>query len=109
MEAMQAFCSERKLGLAVREIHSAPTVPCAPRLMEAVLAGIRATGDAEPMELFSKAGHDAMAVAAVTEVAMLFVRCEDGISHAPEELVTVEDVAVALDAFEAAVLAAAGL
>lgn len=109
LEAMQAFCSERKLGLAVREIHSAPTVPCTPRLMEAVRAGIRTTGDAEPMELFSKAGHDAMAVAAVTDMAMLFVRCEDGISHAPAEKVTVEDVAVALDAFEAAVLAAAGL
>ncbi|GER22598.1 Zn-dependent hydrolase [Zafaria cholistanensis] len=106
-EAVQAFCRGRNLELSVREIHSAPTVPCAPRLMEAVRAGIRATGDAEPMELYSKAGHDAMAVAAVTDMAMLFVRCEDGISHAPDEKVALEDVAVALDAFEAAVLAAA--
>jgi allantoate deiminase len=35
---------------------------------------------------------------------MLFVRCEDGVSHAPDERVTLADVAVGLDAFEAAVL-----
>ncbi len=42
----------------------------------------RGTGDAEPLRLWSRAGHDAMAVAAVTPVAMVFVRCEDGVSHA---------------------------
>jgi allantoate deiminase len=33
----------------------------------------------------------------VTEVAMLFVRCEGGISHHPAEAVTAADVAVAID------------
>jgi allantoate deiminase len=31
------------------------------------------------------------------EVAMLFVRCRDGVSHHPDESVREEDVAVALD------------
>ena len=44
-----------------------------------------------------------MAMAAVTDFAMLFTRCEDGISHHPAENVILEDVAYALDAFEAAV------
>ena len=70
--------------------------------------GIAATGDVDPMVLFSKAGHDAMAVAELTEWAMLFVRCGNGgISHHPDEIVTMADVAVALDAFEAAVQAIA--
>ena len=33
----------------------------------------------------------------VAPVAMLFVRCERGISHHPAEAVRAEDVAVALD------------
>jgi allantoate deiminase len=48
-----------------------------------------------------------MAVAAVAPVGMLFVRCADGISHHPAESVTAEDVALAVDALEAAVLSLA--
>ena len=58
-----------------------------------------------PPELLSKAGHDAMAVAELTRYAMLFIRCGNGgISHHPDESVTEADVALAIDAFEAAVL-----
>ena len=42
-------------------------------------------------ELPSGAGHDAMAVAALTDIAMLFVRCERGISHNPAERITTAD------------------
>ena len=38
----------------------------------------------------------------VAPVAMLFVRCERGISHHPAEAVRAEDVAVALDVTDAA-------
>jgi allantoate deiminase len=40
----------------------------------------------------SGAGHDAMAIAAIAPVAMLFIRCAGGISHNPAESVTAEDV-----------------
>ena len=46
----------------------------------------------------SGAGHDAAEIAAVAPVAMLFVRCEGGISHNPAESVGEEDVAVAVEA-----------
>jgi allantoate deiminase len=36
----------------------------------------------------------------ITEIAMLFVRCERGISHSPAEAVAVEDVAVAIEVTE---------
>jgi allantoate deiminase len=54
-------------------------------------AGVR------PFELGSGAGHDAVTASQLTpEVALLFVRCKDGISHHPAESVREDDVAVAL-------------
>ena len=53
--------------------------------------------------LVSGAGHDAVVLAGICPVAMLFVRCAGGISHDPRESVTEEDVSVALDVLEGAV------
>ena len=44
----------------------------------------------------SGAGHDAMIIAPHFPAAMLFVRSPGGISHQPDEAVTVEDVEAAL-------------
>lgn len=104
---LELICATRGLTLELRETHAAPAVHCAPALRDAVGRGIRSTAGGAPMELFSVAGHDAMAVAALTDVGMLFVRCEDGISHHRDEAVTEADVAVAIDALEMAVLAVA--
>ncbi|MDN4484096.1 allantoate amidohydrolase [Demequina lignilytica] len=103
-DAIQEFCQERRLVLSIEETHSAPAEAPAPRLVDAVRAGIAATGDDDPLVLLSKAGHDAMAIAAMTDWAMLFIACAGGVSHHPAEAVTEADVAAALDAFEAAVV-----
>ncbi|WP_297081720.1 allantoate amidohydrolase [uncultured Demequina sp.] len=97
----------RNLAFDVSELHAARATSVAAALAAAVEAGIRSTGDPEPMRLMSKAGHDAMAIADLCDYAMLFIRCKDGISHHRDEAVREDDVAVALDAFEAAVLAVA--
>ena len=101
----EELCARRGLRLATTEIYRADAVPCDPRLMRAIGAGIRSTGDAEPLTFWSRAGHDGMAVVALTPIAMLFLRCRGGVSHHPDEHVRTSDVAAALDAFEAAVLA----
>ena len=49
-------------------------------------------------ELPSGAGHDAVTMAAVTDIAMLFVRYAGGISHHPDESVEEADVALAIEA-----------
>jgi allantoate deiminase len=49
-----------------------------------------------PVELASGAGHDAMAIASLCEIGMLFVRCKGGISHNPAESIAVEDADVCL-------------
>jgi allantoate deiminase len=48
--------------------------------------------------LASGAGHDAAAMSALCPVAMLFVRCKNGISHHPDESVSTPDVAAAITA-----------
>ena len=101
------LCSRRNLRLEWHETHRAPAVGCADWLQRAVVDGITATGQPSPMGLWSPAGHDAMAIGAATDVGMLFIRCFDGISHHPAEHVREVDVANALDALEAAILAAA--
>lgn len=54
----------------------------------------------EVLEVFSGAGHDAVSMAELTPVTMLFVRCTDGISHNPLESITTGDVAVALQVLD---------
>jgi allantoate deiminase len=102
-EAFRAIGDRRGVVITPTEVHRAPAVFCAPRLMDAVRAGIVATGEPDPLELFSRAGHDAMSLGLVTEVAMLFLRNPDGISHHPDEFVSAADVALGLDALAAAV------
>lgn len=48
------------------------------------------------LSLTSGAGHDAVAIAAVAPVCMLFVRCFEGISHHPKENVELKDLTAAL-------------
>jgi allantoate deiminase len=48
------------------------------------------------VELMSGAGHDAVPVAQVAPVAMMFIRCYKGISHHPEELAEPADITSAL-------------
>ena len=108
-EAADEICARRRLEFDATEIYRADAVDCDPSLRDAVAAGVRSTGDADPLAFYSRAGHDGVAVSAVTGFAMLFVRCMGGVSHHPDESVRQADVAAALDAFEAAVLAVAAI
>ena len=91
--AARAIADRRRLDLEWRRRDDLPSVPMSPRLRELL-------HEAAPgaIELGSGAGHDAVTVSRLTpQVAMLFVRCRDGISHHPDESVREDDVAVALD------------
>jgi allantoate deiminase len=101
-------CERRGVQWSWDEFYRADATTCDPTLQAAVEAGIRATGEADPVRIWSRAGHDGMAVADVTGIAMLFLRCgNDGISHHPDETVTEADTADALEAFAATVAAVA--
>lgn len=49
-------------------------------------------------KITSGAGHDALAIADVAPIGMLFVRCKDGLSHTPLEFTSPEDVAASASA-----------
>jgi allantoate deiminase len=89
------IAARRRLDLRIRPIHEAPAVACAPRLLEALERACARLGFAAP-RLASGAGHDAMAIAALAPVAMLFVRCRGGISHDPSEFAAPADIEAAL-------------
>jgi hydantoinase/carbamoylase family amidase len=93
-ERTEKIGARRQVGIEWDE-HSVPATACplvAPlrRAVEAVGAPVR--------ELVSGAGHDAMVMAGVTDVGMLFVRCAGGVSHHPDEAVREDDVALAIEA-----------
>ena len=96
-ERAPAIGAARGVEVAWEDVQATPAVRCDPGLTDH-LAGIAAavTGAGVP-RLASGAGHDAVMLSTVAPVAMLFVRCERGISHHPDEAVRADDVAVALD------------
>jgi acetylornithine deacetylase/succinyl-diaminopimelate desuccinylase-like protein len=96
LERASAIVNRRKLAVAVELISANASVPCAPRLVALLSQAVRDLGH-EVVQLPSGAGHDAVTMSSLTDVAMLFVRCKGGVSHNPAESVTVEDVGVAMD------------
>jgi allantoate deiminase len=95
-EQAQAICARRKVNLNWRRLQENQAVPCAEHLKVLLAQAIEQSGY-PVIELPSGAGHDAVALSDLTSVAMLFVRCKDGISHNPAESVKAEDVAVAIN------------
>jgi allantoate deiminase len=102
-DAAAGIASRRGLPITATELSGDPSVPCDARL-RAVLADAIGAEGFPARDLPSGAGHDAAALARICPVAMLFLRCEGGISHNPAENVDVLDVAIALDVMERAIL-----
>lgn len=50
--------------------------------------------DLDTMELMSGPFHDSLAMSYVCDYGMIFVRCQDGISHNPKEFSTFEDISL---------------
>jgi acetylornithine deacetylase/succinyl-diaminopimelate desuccinylase-like protein len=96
---MDAVSRRRQVALAINRTHDAASVPCAPWLQAQLETAIRGL-NLPVRRLPSGAGHDAMAVSALTDVAMLFVRCGNGgISHHPDETMTAQDAQAAAEVF----------
>jgi allantoate deiminase len=97
-------CDDRLVDCRVEHKHSAPATLCDPELTSQLKLAARSAVSAMPGRsvasaaaaetpvLMSGAGHDAMAMAKLTKVGMLFVRCRGGVSHSPEESVMDDDV-----------------
>jgi allantoate deiminase len=80
----------RRLVLAIERVHESAAAPCAPWLMAQISRAIAGEGVAV-CELPSGAGHDGMALCAIADIGMIFVRCAGGVSHNPAEAITIAD------------------
>jgi allantoate deiminase len=89
----EAIAAARGVTAGWRELLDAPAVAMDP----ALTARLRAAAGTTAPVLASGAGHDAVALAALCPVAMLFVRCAGGISHHPDESVREEDAGRAVE------------
>jgi allantoate deiminase len=88
--AFTRIAGARGVTYALTQTHEAPATACAPWLQSQLATAVE-TQNIPPFHLPSGAGHDAMALAALCPVGMLFIRCAGGISHTPDESITAED------------------
>ncbi len=94
LQHIDSVCTRRNIEYKAEQTVAAPAAPCAPWLMKQLSAATERAG-VRPFQLASGAGHDAMTIAKMTDVAMLFTRCGNGgISHNPLETMTADDAEV---------------
>jgi len=88
-------CSKRNIEPEWKLVQQTAPVLCNNDLNALLARAVKDAGH-PPVEMISGAGHDGVAVSAVSPVAMLFVRCFKGISHNPLEEVELKDMAAAI-------------
>jgi len=93
---LREIAKERELTISFTPLDEAKATPCDPGLMRELSDALARQGH-RVFTLPSGAGHDAMAMARLCPVAMLFIRCEGGVSHNPAEAITVEDAQAAIE------------
>ena len=94
---MQQLAKARKTTIRASKTYSQSAQPCDERLSSQLKSAATDTG-ARGLTLPSGATHDASAMADLCPIAMLFVRCLDGVSHTPAELATAENMGSAISA-----------
>jgi allantoate deiminase len=92
----EQIAKQRKLKLGWQWTHAADAVDCDENIMDllqqACSINEQAFNSGHSPKLPSGAGHDAMAVAPICPMGMLFIRSPGGISHHPSEAVIEDDV-----------------
>lgn len=93
---LERIAQQRGLVLNIKQSHEADATPCHPEMISKLVKACEQSSMV-PHLISSGAGHDAMALAHLCPMGMLFVRCEKGVSHHPEESITTDDVVCTLD------------
>jgi acetylornithine deacetylase/succinyl-diaminopimelate desuccinylase-like protein len=91
---LSACCNTKGMTFIVEATHELKPVSCSPVLIEAIQTAAKRTGTKFLM-LPSGAAHDAMILASLTKIGMVFVRSKGGISHSPLEWSDADDIEAA--------------
>jgi allantoate deiminase/N-carbamoyl-L-amino-acid hydrolase len=98
---IERIAHRRGVAIEQRRVLEVASVPCDLELQDAWAMSVRRVTGGTARRLPSGAGHDAMMMAGLTPIGMLFVRCGNGgISHHPRETLSAEDAGVAAQVFE---------
>lgn len=89
------IAARRRVAMTWTVTQENAAVSCDPRLTRLLEASVGSV-QGRSVLLVSGAGHDAVVMAEMAPVAMLFVRCPDGLSHHPDEFASARDIGVAL-------------
>jgi allantoate deiminase len=90
-EKLNQVCRERGLNYKIETNMQVDPVECSKEVVEVLSEVSQSMGIHAPL-MVSGAGHDAMLLADITEIGMVFVRCTDGISHNPKEWAEIDDI-----------------
>lgn len=111
-EALRQFVAtiadELGLGADLSEIWHSPAVRFDPTCVDMVRKAATAL-DAPSLEIVSGAGHDACYISRIAPTAMIFIPCEEGISHNEAENISKEDSALGAQALLAVMVGHAEL
>jgi N-carbamoyl-L-amino-acid hydrolase len=95
------IAARRGVKVDQRRVLEAASVPCSAALQDAWAASVERITGRTAMRLPSGAGHDAMMMANLADIGMLFVRCgHGGISHHPDETLNAADAGIAAQVFQ---------
>ncbi len=97
LRRFEAIVAKRGIQVEATQVQDLAASPCDVHLIELLAQAVQAQ-DIAPRRLVSGAGHDAMVMRALCPTAMLFIRCDGGISHNPAERARAADAGVAVAA-----------
>lgn len=100
--AAAEIARRRGVTIDIAVTHDRDTAACSPDLV-GVLAGSVASLGLPVRRMMSGAGHDGQAMAMLTGIGMIFVRCRGGISHNPAEYAEPRDMGLAVAALVRAI------
>ena len=108
-DQVEGICraNARKCAVSVTETSRSKPVPFTsniPDIIERAAAGLAL----RRMRILSGAGHDAMHLATICPTGMIFVPCENGVSHSEIENATPADLAAGTRVLAAAMVELAG-
>lgn len=93
VEVIKRVCDERNLQYEIKKALEVPPVQCSENIVHLLKEANEELNLNAPI-MISGAGHDAMYMAEITDIGMIFVRCKDGISHNPKEWASKEDIEI---------------
>jgi len=95
--------SGETVEIRLEEIWHSPAVAFDPGVLNAIQTAVEITGH-KAMEMVSGAGHDSVYVSRVAPTAMIFIPCQDGLSHNEAEYASPEDISAGCNVLLNAVL-----